>query len=855
MPQRPGAPLDLARALARPLRFRPLLWMALCALSGVALGGAWAVYLGAPDGLTRADARLLWPLLPAFVALAAAIYARRNGLWWRVCFALFLVFGFAAHAARRIAPPEGDVSLLSRLPARADAPNGPIEAPIVRVRGLVADYPKRAEFNTQFPLECLAPHAGRIWVRADFDAPVKAGDLVTLNLALKPIMAPTNMGERAQFWSSVGQNCWCEGRVQKGILGKRAAVAFPLARAVEGWRSAILSRYENTFGGANGLPDAARPFPGACAQLLTAMVFGEGGLSRPLPRSLKDDFRAAGLSHVLVASGTQVTFIAAALILGLQTLGARRVWLVLGVLPGLLFYAVLAGAAPSIWRATAGGILVAIALGSGREVDGLSLWGAALGALLLLDPALAWSLSLQLTFAAVWGLMCLAPLIERVLRRVARGYLVQLAALSLGAQWATLPISLFHFGTFSLAGLGANFLAVPLAGVLVFTGALGLAFPFLGALNYWETRGIEAIAHGFASMPGAGVQGASFKIVWVIGCYALFLAAMTANFDEPNLGGRIKLWLHERWRNAKRREPWPFLVGAVLAGAALSYWRFAPAPQTLRMVMLDVGQGQAVVIISPRGRAILVDGGSSDGRADVGQSVIVPALQALGVERLEAIFLSDSDPGKCNGLPAVLREVPTALLVDGAVTGANSHPPTALEALAPDPSDVDYLALRRLAKVLKVPVSVPTAGQNFDFDGVSVRVLSPSAPPLQSGNDNSLALRLKWGENAIVLGGDLEGAGESRVVRRGGELGATVLCVARHGASSSSGEEFLRATKPAIALISVGRYNFDKLPAASTVRRLSDAGAATFRTDLDGALTVECDRQKCAVSAARQAGQ
>ena len=860
MPAPLASPFPIVRVLARPLRFRPLLWMALCALSGIALGGFLAVWLGVPNGTTRADLRLLWPLPLGVAALGGVVWTRHHDLWWRVCLALALVFGFAAHGARRVAPPAGDISQLARLPAQI---NGPLEAPVVAVRGIVADYPRRAEFNTQFPLACRGEYAGRVWVRAPFDFPVRVGDEISMTLALRPLQHSTNPGERDEFWSSIGQNCWVEGRLDKSPPQFRArwrvvkrGAAMPVARVVDGWRGAILGRYETLFRGENAAPFPGRPFPAASAQLLTAMVFGEGGLSRPLPRPLRDDFRAAGLSHVLVASGTQVTFIAAALILGLQALGARRAALVVGVLPGVLAYALLAGTAPSIWRATAGGVLVAVALASGREIDGLSLWGAALLALVALDPALAWNLSLQLTFAATWGLMCLAPVILRLLKRAADGYLVELAALSLGAQWATLPISLFHFGTFSVAGLGANFLAVPLAGALVFTGGLGLIFPFCVTMNYWQTRGIEAIAGAFAAFPGASVQGGSMKIVWVVGCYALFLAATaTVYAEEPGAWGRAQIWLARRFNAFKSSDPRPFLALAIVASAGLCWWRFAPAPQTLRTVMLDVGQGQAVVVISPRGRAILFDAGSDDGRADVGQAVVVPALKELGIERLEAVFLSGASPAHCNALPAVLREVPVGMLVDGAQTGVIERPPTELDLLAPDPSQVDYLSLRRVAATMKIPVVVPRAGQSFDFDGVAVRVLAPTMPLLGSAKDDSLVTRVSWGQSSILLAGDLEKAGETRLLRRGGDLRSTVLAVGGHGANAGSSAEFLRAVSARAALIPVGRYNRDKTPARGVLERLDKAGAAVFRTDLDGALSVECSRESCTVSAARQAGQ
>ncbi len=859
MPAPPATPLQIVRTLARPLRFRPLLWMALCALIGIALGGVLAVNLGVPNGVTRADWRLLWPLPLAIAAFCGAILTRNNGLAWRVCFAGALIFAFAAHGARRLAPPSGDISLLARAPAKVD---GPLQARVAMVRGIVADYPKRAEWNTQFPLESRGKYAGRVWVRAPFDFPVRVGDEIEMTLALRPLPRATNPGERDKFWSSIENHCWVEGRLFRAPRQRaqwrivRRGAALPVARAVDGWRGAILARYETIFRGPQEAPFPGRPFPEASAQLLTAMVFGEGGLSRPLPRELRDNFRAAGLSHVLVASGTQVTFIAAALILGLQALGARRTWLLLGVLPGLLIYALLAGTAPSIWRATAGGILLAIALASGREIDGLSLWGAALFALLLLDPALAWSLSLQLTFAATWGLMCLAPVILRFLKRAADGYLVELAALSLGAQWATLPIALFHFGTFSVAGLGANFFAVPLSGALVFTGGLGLILPFCVTLNYWQTRAIEGVAQSFAALPGAGVQGGSVRIVWVFGCYALFLLTMaTVYAEEPGAWGRAKIWIARRFNALKASDPRPFLVLAIIAAIGLAYWRFAPAPQTLRAVMLDVGQGQAVVIISPRGRAILVDAGSDESRADIGQSVVVPALQELGVERLEAVFLSGSDGARCSALPAVLREVPVGMLVDGAQTGVIERPPTELDLLAPDPSQVDYLAVRRVAQTLKIPVVVPRAGQSFDFDGMAVRVLAPTIPLLNSARDNSLVTRVSWGDSSILLVGDLEKAGEMRLIRRGAALRSTVLAVAGHGTNASSSDEFLRAVSPRAALIAVGRYNFDKLPNRGALERLNKAGAAVFRTDLDGALSVECSRQSCTVRAARQAGQ
>src|SRR6185503_17167349 len=127
---------------------------------------------------------------------------------------------------------------------------------------------------------------------------------------------------------------------------------------------------------------------------------GQGGLREPLPFQTRNEFRNAGLSHVLVASGTQVAFLTLILIGIGRLAGLRCWWLMLLVLPVLLLYALITGGGPSIWRATIGGACVVWALLQGRDIDGLSLWSLALVAVLVMDPLQLFSISLQLTFAA-----------------------------------------------------------------------------------------------------------------------------------------------------------------------------------------------------------------------------------------------------------------------------------------------------------------------------------------------------------------------------------------------------------------------------------------------------------------------
>ena len=845
MPLPPRRAPSLRRAvlsLLQPLLLRPLLWMCACAVLGVALGGQCA---RAWNGFAREEAPLLW-LAPFFVfGLLMALVFRRQ-LWIaRAGVALVIVAVFAVHTARRLLPPRNDVS---RLSAKAPPRDGPLRPLAARVVGVIGDYPKRSRWNVRFALEVETVNGraaqGRIWTSVPFDQRLDVGDRIELVTDLRLLRRPANPGENEAFWSQIGARCWCESGPIKEQSIVKPGVAYGLERRVQGIRRALLARYETLFAGDE---DALvkRPFPHQNAALLTAMVWGESGLPEPLPEQTRADFRAAGLSHLLVASGTQVTFIFLALLWMSRALRVRRAYLVVFVVPGLVAYALVAGAAPSIWRATAFGILGALCLASGRDLDGLSLWSAALAGLLLLDPALGWNLSLQFTFAAVWGLLVLAPVVFRVIQRLSSGMWGALASMSLGAQAATWPLSLLHFGTSSAAGLGANFLAVPLAGILVFAGALGLVLP-LGEPLYRLTDAVSAIAQSAAHPFGALVEGVSWPTGWAWMCYSLFLLAALPFADEwTELREGTKDWLLRQRANMASWNPKIICALLGLTGVALTVNALRAPHKALRVTVLDVGQGQCVVIQDPSGRAALVDGGSLDGRerADIGAAVIVPALRSLGVSRLDYVVVTSPDDDHCNGLRRVLREIPVGAFVDGPRAGHKAS-----GELWDELGQAELENVRREAERQNVPVIVPRAGDVLPLGEGRLRVLNPQLPLSASQNDNSLALRFEWNGRRVLVGSELESAGEKRLVRRAVPLGCDVLLLSRHGAGTSSSREWLRASAPGAAIVSCGRFNRLNVPSPSVLRELGARKIPLFRTDLDGALSIECDADNCRIT-------
>jgi len=824
-----------------PLLYRPLFWLALAALCGVGLGERIAHLSGALD---RSSGWLLSPLLPGVAALFAAWRTRSDPVRWRLAVALAVTCLFATYTARRILPPPGDISSLTVLRA---VPLGPVRAITLVVHGHVADYPRRTAFNVSFPLALQGHWPGRLWIEAPYAVQTQVGDEFTALVELHALPTPGNPGEVPDYWRAVEAGCYAVGKIWDPKVAEDVppAGAPGVAGRIVATRDLLFQHYLTAF---RNLNPRTHPFPEATAHLLTAMIFGEGGLSQPLPVSLAETFRAAGMAHLLVSSGTQVGFVVAGILWLARTAGLRR-WTVLAVLaPLLLFYVMIAGDAPSILRAGIAGLLIGLAVVAGREVDNLSLWSAALLLLLTLDPAVAWNISFQLTFAGTWGLIALAPAWARFLERHAGPpFLVRLAAFSLAAQLANLPVSLAHFGTFSIQGLCFNWLVIPLSGLLVATGTLGLVFNPANAFNYWLTRGFEALASWAAGAPASRWQGSGWP-AWGVALFYLACLASLVPLEESGRELATYLWagLKRRWAAFRAAVGAPrsrtVVLGALLLLAlVLTLLRARSSGDgRLHVTMLDAGEGESILIRSPAGRSVLIDGGTLETgtRGDIANSVIVPALQSYGVDRIDLLVLTAADPSHCNGLTGVVNEVPVGLFLDG---------PSATQA-RPDPVAADYVALRRALAARGVPFTAPAPGESFDLgDGARLTVIAPRGPAFAFPDDNGVVMRLDYGANSFLFPGDIGAGAEQRLLDQRANLRCTVLKVPRHGAVSSLSQGFLKAASPRVALISCGKYNTYGHPDVSVLRNLDGAGAAIFRTDISGAIDTVCERSACEV--------
>jgi competence protein ComEC len=570
---------------------------------------------------------------------------------------------------------------------------------------------------------------------------------------------------------------------------------------------------------------AGRTLPAREAALVRAIATGDRSA---LDAATTASFARSGLAHVLAVSGLHLVVVAwglermlRALLLRVDAIAVRvdaRRAAALAVLPIGALYAVATGAGVPVLRAAiavgvaAGGVLLS------RETSTVNVLSLAGLLLLAAEPGAALDPSLQLTFAAVAGLVLWAGPLRRAIPigaarpRTWRAWVVEPvlggACASLAAFVATAPVLAFHFRQLPLLGIVANVAGVPVGSALTAvatvaavaaTGAPALAAPLLVAARPLATALL--FLSDAAAAPRWGILAiASPGLVGGAGFVAGALAA-------GRLRGATRLAAVAA-AAASLLLPGPLRAAAARARGGLEVW------------FVSVGQGDGALLRLPDGSAVLVDaGGAPHGGADPGARDVVPLLRDLGVARLAAVFASHPHPDHVLGFAAVSEAFP----IDVAFSNGDRGDGDAREVLA----------------ALHPTVLLP--GDGWQRAGVRFDVLGASREPF-AANDASLVLRVSYGETAFLFTGDLEADGEAGAVASGG-LRADVVKVPHHGSRRSSTATFADAVRPRLAVASVGARNRYGFPHDEAVARWHEVGAQVLRTD-EGAVRLLSDGRR-----------
>lgn len=563
-----------------------------------------------------------------------------------------------------------------------------------------------------------------------------------------------------------------------------------------------------------------RSFPKDAAGVIRAVVTGNrDGLTDEFTSSLQ----RTGLSHTVAVSGMHLAFLANLLS---HLLGKGRkitVWLTIGW--AVLFCGV-AGNTPSVMRAAVMIVLLQVAPLLDRQRDEATSLGLALMLLLLFNPFAAAHVGLQLSFAAVAGILLVSDRIQswlmelfrlnvryknkldKLLRKIAYFVISALSA-TLGATVLTAPLVAVYFGSFSLISPVSNIMTLWAVAVLFIGGlvmgalalvcaplAMALAKPVVFLTHYVVWMAEQLSKPLFATLP----LSSPYYLAWLILVYLLLLAAVAIP------GGK--------------RPVVPICAGIfALCLAALLHTQSARRAD-MSVAVLDVGQGQSV-LVRQKDCLILVDCGGDSQPAP--GDVAADYIHSLGYRRLDALVLTHCHADHAGGVEQLLDRVEVSAIVMPAV-----------EVDAPLRTDIVALAEER-------GIELRLIREDTQYTWPDGRSLAIYAPVQEIGETNELGLSVLASMDGrdILLTGDMDGSAEKRLLEIAELPQVEVLIVGHHGSATSTTQALLDAVRPEMAIISVGEDNRYGHPAPATLERLETARVELYRTDRDGTVRVD----------------
>jgi competence protein ComEC len=556
--------------------------------------------------------------------------------------------------------------------------------------------------------------------------------------------------------------------------------------------------------------------PGPERGLVLAMVLGDRS---ELDDETAEAFRASGTYHVLALSGAQVALVAGLIVGALRWLRAGPALEATVTSAAVWFYALLVGGDVPIVRAA----LMASAVLAGRAFDlageTVNLLGFAALALLVVRPSSALDVGFQLSFGATLGILVLVgPLGRGVPALPLRADLALVA--SVAAQAALSPILALQFHRLAPGALLLNLAAVPLSAGVLLAGFAALALSPLPLLGPLVADVAWVAAHALRRSGDLGPLGPWLDVR---------VAAPTLLVLGIHVAGLVLVFRGQRARALGLLVV--SHVGRLIGGPPLT------GDGRLHLQVLDVGQGDALLLRSPAGRVMMVDaGGSWNPRFDVGEKRVAPVLWRTGVKRIDALLLTHGHTDHVGGAGFLLSTFPVGEVWEG-------------PAVLPSPA---WRALDRELRAAGVSRRVVVEGASAQWDGGELQGLGPPARrrrPRRIRNDDSVVLVARLGQVAFLLPGDVEGAAEERIA----VPAALMIKVPHHASRSSSGSALVQRARPRLAVASLGARNPFGYPHPEIVDRYRSAGVLFLRTDRDGPVTVSTDGSRLWVRTAGEA--
>ncbi len=765
--------------------------------------------LGWAAGIILAERFFLLPPLLWVIALGAAVFALYMA-WdtrWRWLF--FAVLAFALGGYRfGFVPTSSDIAQYNQYGN-------------ARIEGIIVAEPDIRDDRVQIRVEAETisfgstayPTSGLILVNAPRFVDLQYGDRIG---------ATGRMAQPAEYDTF----SYADYLARSGVFSILQNASVEVLSSGEG--NPIYSAILQLKAHLQSLIEDALPAPQSA--LLTGILLGN---ERGLDPALQEDFARTGAAHIIAISGFNMAIIAGIV---MNSLGRviRRPWLaaLLGIAVVAL-YTILVGANAAVVRAAFMSSLLVIASALNRKAYVPASLAFSVIVLSFISPLVLWDISFQLSFFAVLGLALFAdPLSKRFdaalrwlfpgsLARVIAGLLNEPLIVSIAALITTLPLTLLYFQRLSVVSLLVNVLVVPVQSYLLLIGGfavlVALVLPSLAQIFFWIDWLLLSWSIGVVRLFG----DLTFADAVLIVDSRLILVFLGSIVGGAIVYATRPTWTQRFARFLRLRPVFNAIVFSGIAVAALLVAIGLSRPDgRLHLWWLDVGHSNAVLIQSPGGAQILVDGGRFPSRLLTSLGDRMPFYDTT----LELLVITQPDEFDTAALPAVLGRYDTSVVL------VNGQPN-----LSPG-----YTVLAEALSAEQVIEA--RAGYEVQMsDGLHIEVLHPLQQPTleDSLGDVALVLRITYGEVSFLLTSDLSQQGQALILENGYWPLSDVLHLPQHGTARSLNEDFVLAVQPQVAILQSDAANFRGDPDANTLALLGET--PLFRTDEMGALHLETD--------------
>jgi len=683
----------------------------------------------------------------------------------------------------------------------------------ITITGKIMSYPKYNGEKTSFIIKNSDNNKklDKIQVYLDFKYPASKGDVLTIQGKLDLPAQPGNPGEFDYASYLANQHIYY-------ILSVEDTSNIDILSPADGmqkWINYLREQGQTVI--KNNLTDSE-------ANILLAMLLG---MRVGIDDEDYDTFQKIGIAHVFAVSGIHVGFLLLfiTLIAGYFNLSSCTKICLASCL--LLIYGTVAGWPVSVIRASIMAFLGLLAFCTGREnalIDSLGLAGIII---LVIDPQALFTVSFQLSFLATWGIIYLYPLVKKYLKLKGRGF--DLIIVPLCAQVTTLPLMAYYFNIFSPMSLISNIITTYMVGIIVILGFIAFVFasvwPAVAFIFLYPTgliiEVVLLISTMIENLPGAYLWVATPRYFVIIFYYAGLLIITLA------VAG-------------KRSRTYIYTGGIIISLSLLVICLPAGVYNRgyMEVVFIDVGQGDSILIKTPEGRFILIDGGGSD-FYDVAARKLLPYLRYRGIREIYMVFNTHPDTDHLRGLEKIIEDMPVKFV--GLPRPLYYSP--------------EYDRIKKLAENRQARMIALQKGARINISSpMSLVVLYPPEGEVIGSNNNNLSLVIRCGYQkfSLLLTGDLERESIIKLTETNSLQPVSMLKVPHHGSRGSLVQDLYNDTRPLWAVICAGRNNPFGHPHKDVLNLLEKQKIAVMRTDLHGAITVITDGQEVKITTYKQ---